>query len=88
MSLMEILWIISMVPLLILPYGIATFYERTFKRKTYPYLFLIALLLYAAILLKYLYPSFSGENLLFALGGLILGLTSIRLDYVMTRRGK
>ena len=78
-----ILWIISMTLLLLLPYSIALFYQRIFKRNTYPYLFLIALVLYIASSFQY-----SWGNLSFAMGGVILGGASFRLYNVMTRRGK
>jgi hypothetical protein len=78
-----ILWIISMVILLLLPYSIALFYQRIFKRNTYPYLFLMALALYIFSSFQY-----SFGNLPFALGGVILGAASFRLYNVMTRRGK
>lgn len=82
-----ILWMISMVLLLLLAYSIALFYERTFKRKTYSYLFIISFVLYIFFALHYIYPVIP-ELLFFALGSMVLGLGSIRLHNVMTRRGK
>jgi hypothetical protein len=84
--LLMILWIITMIPLLLLPYSIALFYQRTFKRKTYPYLFIIALILYIVSSFQYLFPSLLWRNLFFALGGVLLGSASIRLHHVMTKR--
>ncbi len=86
--LLVILWIITMILLLLLPYGIALFYQHTFKRKTYPYLFLIALILYIVSSLQYLFPSLLWRNLFFAIGGVLLGSASIRLHHVMTKRWK
>ena len=85
MSLLIVLWIISMIPLLLLPYSIAVFYQRIFKRRTYPYVFIIALILYIA---SSLYPSLLWGNLFFALGGILLAGASIRLNHVMTGRWK
>jgi len=85
MSLLIALWIISMIPLLLLPYSIAIFYQRIFKRRTYPYLFLTALILY---IVSPMYPSLLWGNLFFALGGILLGGASIRLNHVMTKRWK
>ncbi len=81
-----VLWIISVILLLLLPYGIALFYQRSFKRKTYPYLFLMALVLYITSSVQFLYPSFSPGNWFFALGGVLLGGASFRLHHVMTKR--
>ncbi|VVB84147.1 Uncharacterised protein [uncultured archaeon] len=86
--LLVILWIITMIPLLLLPYSIALFYQRTFKRMTYPYLFLVALVLFIVSSLQYLFPSLLWRNLFFAFGGVLLGSASIRLHQVMTKRWK
>ena len=84
--LLVILWIITMIPLLLLPYSIALFYQRTFKRKTYPYLFIIALILYIVSSFQYPFPPLLWRNLFFALGGVLLGSASVRLHHVMTKR--
>ncbi len=81
------LWIISLFPLLLLPYGIAKFYQRTFKRSTYSYTFLVSLVLYIASSLQYFY-NFSTANWFFALAGVLLGGASFRLHHVMTKRWK
>ena len=86
--LLVLLWAASMIPLLLLPYSIALFYQRNFKRRTYPYLFLIALVLYVAASIQYLYSSSLWGNLFFALGGALIAGASIRLHTVMTRRWK
>ena len=87
MSFLIALWMISLIPLLLIPFNIALFYQRTFKRWTYPGIFLVSLILYmAGSFAQYSYPSFSLGNWLFALGGILLGGASIRLFQVMTRR--
>jgi len=80
-----VIWIITLVPLFLIPYSIAVFYHRSFRRKTYPWLFIVSLLMLAA---GYLNPSFSYGMLFFAIGGILLGGASLRLDQVMTGRGK
>lgn len=87
-SLLVMLWIISMAILFFIPYSIAVFYQRSFKRRTYPYLFIISFLLLVASSLGYLYQAFTQYMLFFALGGILLGSTSLRLGQVMTGRGK
>ena len=87
-SLLGIIWIITMAPMFFIPYSIAVFYQRSFKRKTYPYLFTVSFLLFVASSLGYVYQSFTQHLLFFALGGFLLGCTSLRLDQVMTGRGK
>ncbi len=86
MNLLVVLWIISMIPIFILPYSIALFYQRSFKRRTYPFLFLIALVLYIASSVQYQSSSFLWGNIFFGMGGVILGSASFRLHSVMTRR--
>ncbi|GFO96896.1 uncharacterized protein ig2599ANME_1089 [groundwater metagenome] len=83
-----LLWIISMIPLFLIPYSIALFYRKCFRRNTYPYLFIVSLLLLSASSLGYMYQSFPYGMLFFALGGILLGGTSLRLEKVMTGRGK
>jgi hypothetical protein len=82
------LWVISLVPLFLIPYSIAVFYQRSFRRKTYPYLFIVSLFLLAASSLGYVNQSFSYGMLFFAIGGILLASASMRLDLVMTGRGK
>ncbi len=87
MSFLIALWMLSLIPLLLIPFNIALFYQRTFKRWTYPGIFLVSLFLYiAGSFAQYSYPFFSLGNWLFALGGILLGGASIRLYQVMTRR--
>ncbi len=87
-TILILLWIISMLPLLLIPYSIAVFYQRSFRRNTYPYLFLVSFVLLVASSLGYIYQSFYQGMLFFAIGGMLLGGASLRLDQVMTRRGK
>ncbi len=86
--LLILLWIISMIPLFLIPYSIAVFYQRSFGRSTYPYLFFVSFILIAASSFSPVYPNFSVGMLFFAIGGILLGFTSLRLDQVMTRRNK
>ncbi len=81
-----VLWIISLIPILILPYAIALFYQRSFNRRTYPFLFIIALVMYIASSIQYLNFSFVWGNIFFAIGGMMLAGAGIRLHDVMTRR--
>ena len=82
------LWIISVSFLLLIPYSIAIFYEHSFGRNTYAYFFMISMLLYIISSIFYLYSSFFWGNVLFAVGGLLLGVVSFRLHQVMTGRWK
>ena len=81
-----LLWVLSLIPLFFIPFGIALFYQRIFKHKTYPYLFLVALVQIASYSLSFLVPSFPIGLWFFAMGGAILGMASIRLNSAMTRR--
>jgi drug/metabolite transporter (DMT)-like permease len=83
-----VIWIISLVPLFLIPYSIAVFYQRSFRRKTYPFLFIVSLLLLVASFPGYINQSFSYGMLFFAIGGILLGGASLRLDQVMTGREK
>jgi hypothetical protein len=87
-SLLVILWIISMALMFFIPYSIAVFYQRSFKRKTYPYFFIVSFLLLVTSSLGYWDQFFTQGILFFALGGLLLVGSSLRLDQVMTGREK
>jgi hypothetical protein len=82
------LWMISVSFLLLIPYGIALFYERSFGRKTYAYIFIISIFMYILYSVLYLYSSFFWGNLFFAMGGVLLGCASFRLHQLMTWRQK
>jgi hypothetical protein len=87
MNFLIALWMISLIPLLLIPFNIALFYQRTFKRWTYPGIFLFSLFLYiSGTFAQYSYPSISLGNWFFALGGILLGGASIRLYQVMIKR--
>jgi drug/metabolite transporter (DMT)-like permease len=87
MNFLTAVWMISLIPLLLIPFNIALFYQRTFKRWTYPGIFFVSLFLYiAGTFAQYSYPSYSVGNWLFALGGILLGGASIRLYQVMIKR--
>jgi len=81
-----IVWIISVILLLSIPYSIALFYQRSFKRPTYPFVFLFSMLLYVASSIIYMFSSFFWGSLFFAVGGALVGGASFRLHQVMTRR--
>ncbi|MDO8726544.1 MAG: hypothetical protein Q7J35_10795 [Candidatus Methanoperedens sp.] len=87
-SLLVILWIISMALMFVIPYSIAVFYQRSFKRKTYPYFFIVSFLLLVTSSLGYWDQFFTQNLLFFALGGILLVGSSLRLDQVMTGREK
>ena len=88
-SLISILIIIiaglSVIVLMALPFSIALFYEKTFNRSAYPYLFLLSgfLLILSFSILYHEFSNFFG-NFLFASGGILLAVASLRLYTVMT----
>jgi hypothetical protein len=69
--------------LMSLPFSIAFFYHKVFKKKAYPYLFLVSGILFSVSLI-YSYNIFSvvGSGF-FAAGGIVLAAASIRLYIVM-----
>lgn len=77
---------ISYVILMSLPFSIAFFYEKTFKKKAYPFLFLFSAILF---LISFLYFSdnffsdFSSGFL--AASGILIAAASLRLYLVMNR---
>ncbi len=76
---------ISYVVLLILPFSIALLYERTFKKRVFPYLFVVAIVLLGISFFAYPYDFFRLKgSIFFAVGGVLLAITSIRLYMVMT----
>ncbi len=87
-SLLIMLWILSMIPLLLIPYSIALFYQGSFGRKTYSQLFIVSFFLLTISQFSDGHQSFPAGMLFYAVGGILLGLTCLRLDQVMTRRGK
>lgn len=76
---------ISYVFLMTLPFSIAFFYQKVFKKKSFPYLFVISGFLYIISFFIFSQNIFSdlGSGL-FAIGGILLAAASIRLYIVMT----
>ncbi len=75
----------SYVFLLGLPFGIAYFYEKVFKKPALPYLFIISGGLFIISFLIFFYDFWSdiGSGF-FASGGILLAAASLRLYFVMT----
>lgn len=71
--------------LVILPFSIGFFYQKIFKKKAYPFLFIISGILFILSLI-YSFDIFSliGGGF-FAAGGIMLAAASIRLYTVMMR---
>lgn len=76
---------ISYLVLMILPFSIAFFYEKTFKKRAFPHLFIISGVLFLVSFLFFSYDIFSDtSSALIAAGGILLVIASMRLDFVMT----
>lgn len=76
---------ISYVFLLVIPLCIAYFYEKIFKKRVYPYLFIISGVLFIISFLIFFYNSASSIGSgFFALGGILIAATSLKLYIVMT----
>lgn len=76
---------VSYVFLLSLPFSIAYFYEKIFKKFALPYLFIISGGLFIISFLIFFYDFWSDIGAgFFALGGIILAASSLRLYFVMT----
>lgn len=78
---------ISFAILLIFPFSIAVFYGKVFKKRVYPFIFIISGIMFAVSFLIYSYDIFNdiGSGL-FALGGILLAAASARLYFVMMGR--
>ena len=76
---------VSYVILLVFPFSICFFYKKVFKRRVYPFLFIVSAALFGISLFIFSYDFFSytGSGF-FAAGGIILAAASIRLYIVMT----
>ncbi len=74
---------ITYAVLVILPYSIAYFYQKIFRKKAYPFLFIISGILFILSLI-YSFDIFSltGSGF-FAAGGIMLAAASVRLYTVM-----
>ncbi|MDD5474356.1 MAG: hypothetical protein PHU34_09455 [Candidatus Methanoperedens sp.] len=76
---------ISYVFLMVIPLGIAYYYEKLFKKRVYPHLFIISCVLVIISFIILYYDSASNiESGFFALGGVLIAATSIKLYIVMT----
>jgi hypothetical protein len=75
---------LSYVFLLSLPFSIAYFYEKIFKKFALPYLFVISGVLFIISFLIFLYDFWSDIGAgFFAAGGISLAAASLRLYFVM-----
>ncbi len=76
---------LSFVVLMSLPFSIAYFYERVFKRRVFPLLFIISAIFFIASFSLFFYDiaSITGSGF-FAAGGILLAVASLRLYLVMT----
>lgn len=76
---------VSYLFLMSLPFGIAYFYERIFKKRAFPYLFIISsiFLFISFFIFSYDISSDIG-SIFFAAGGILLAAASLRLYFVMT----
>lgn len=71
--------------LLGLPFSIALFYEKIFRRTAFPFLFIVSGVLFAISFFFFSYDFFGATGSgFFAAGGIVLALASIRLYLVMT----
>lgn len=71
--------------LMILPFSIAFFYQKVFKKNALPYFFVIAGLFYITYFSLYYTDIFSNIGSgFFAAGGIVLAAASIRLYLLMT----
>jgi hypothetical protein len=78
---------ITYVFLIGFPFSIAYFYEKVFKRRVFPYLFIISAGLFIVSFLIFLHDFFSDTgSAFFASGGILLAAASLRLYQVMTGR--
>jgi len=83
------LWILTAILIFLAPFSIALFYQRTFRKATYPYLFLLVLFMYSASLAGANLQSFKpADDLFLILGGVALMGASLRLYQVMMGRKK
>ena len=71
--------------LMILPFGIAFFYQKIFKKNALPFFFVIAGIFYFTYFIIYFMDIFSDlGSAFFAAGGIVLAAASIRLYLLMT----
>lgn len=76
---------VSYVIFLAFPFSISFFYKKVFKRRVYPFLFIVSAALFSISLFIFSYDFFSliGSGF-FAAAGIVLAAASIRLYIVMT----
>lgn len=76
---------ISYAFLMSLPFSIASFYQKVFKKKVFPYFFIISGFIYIVYFFVFSQNLFNdiGSGF-FAIGGILLAATSIRLYVAMT----
>jgi len=71
-----------------LPFSIALFYEKVFKKRAFPYLFVVSGFLIIASFYFFSIDFFSETSSIFlAAGGISLAAASLRLYFVMTGGG-
>ena len=76
---------VSYAILMSLPFSIAFFYERIFKKRAFPYLFIISGILFLISFSFFSHDIFSDTSSAFiAAGGILLAAASLRLYFVMT----
>lgn len=76
---------ISYAILMGLPFSIAYFYEKVFKKHAFPYLFVVSGILFLAYIIFFYNDIFSiTGTAIFAISGIILAAASLRLYVVMT----
>ncbi|MCX9081922.1 MAG: hypothetical protein OIN83_06970 [Candidatus Methanoperedens sp.] len=75
---------LTYVLLMVLPFSIAFFYQKVFKKEAYPYFFLISGVFFIIYFYIYYQDIFNiiGTGF-FAAGGIVLAATSIRLYLLM-----
>jgi len=81
-------WLLSAIPVFIVPFGIALFYRRTFHKATYPYCFIISFLLYGISIALVEFEPGAGTAIegSLLLGSILLAGASLRLYQVMMGR--
>lgn len=76
---------ISYALVMSLPFGIAFFYQKVFKKKSLPYFFILSgifYILYFFIFSRNIFNVYG--SMFFALGGILVAIASIRLYLLMT----
>lgn len=72
-----------------LPFSIAFFYQKVFRKNSLPYFFVISGIIYIIYFLLYYQDIFSlWGSAIFAMGGIMLAAASLRLYLLMTTGGE